>query len=186
MDTTPARAPSTDPRFPSEQNRIDFSRFTFESIKPRYIGREFLSQNCQPTIQMINHYHLDKLVDCTTTVNQDLCAQFYHNLEKVDDRTYTTRVGGTDIQFTPSLLRTNLEIRESECTFLCYPSRPLPFGAPYSHITLDDIYMHFFFEERPLGLTEFRSTLLRVQDYTMYRVLTACILPLSSRDVSKM
>ena len=151
IDPTSARAPSTDPRFPSEQHRIDFARFTFESIKSRYIGKEFLSQFCLPAIQMIDYYHLDKLVDCTTIVNQDLCAQFYHNLEKVDDSTYSTRVGGTDHQFTLSLLRTSLELRESQCTFLCYPSRDLPFGDPYSHITLDDIYMHFLGRRDPLA-----------------------------------
>ena len=135
---------------------------------------------------MIEHYQLDTLVYCTDAVNQELCAQFYHNLERVDDSTYSTRVAGADIQLTPTLLRTTLGLRPSECTFLCYPSRELPFGDPYSHITLDTIYTYFFGEERPLGLTEFRSVSLRIQDYVMYRVLTACILPISSRDVPKM
>lgn len=152
----------------------------------RYLSRSFFSKSCIPSVEVIQHYELDKLVYCRHSINIDLCVEFYNNLIRIDDLTYSTRVCGRDIILTPALLRDYLGLQHSSCSFVCFPPRELPFSDPYSHIILDTMYSYFFGEERTTTVSQFNSTRLRVQDYVLYRVIVKCILPLSTKDVAMM
>lgn len=61
-------------------------------------------------IEIIDYYILGNLVYYTHSINIDSCTEYYNNLVKIDDLTYTIRSRGWDIIYTPDLLRDHLEL----------------------------------------------------------------------------
>lgn len=82
-------------------------------MPPKYLNRQFFFDNYADTLEIITYYGLSQLVYYNQIVSLDLCTEFYNNLTKIDNITYTSRVASIDIIFTPDLIRNKLELHPS-------------------------------------------------------------------------
>lgn len=75
----------------------------------KYLGRKFFKNHYHGIVEINDYYGLGNLVYRIQSINLDYyCIEFYNNLVKIDDLTYTTRVGGQNIIITPNVLRDHL------------------------------------------------------------------------------
>lgn len=77
---------------------------TYIPMPSGYLNRKFFTDHYIDVLEIITYYDLYTLIYYNQAVNIDLCVKFYNNLARLDEFTYTSRVGGVDIIFTPDLV----------------------------------------------------------------------------------
>ncbi|KAG6507875.1 hypothetical protein ZIOFF_033228 [Zingiber officinale] len=138
-------------------------------------------------METVMYFGLDKLVRCTHTANLDLCRKFYNNLHPSTSigQAWVSRVGGVDIEFTPSVLQSFLGCRGSDSTFTCFPTIVEPFTDSFSHLSVEVIHQYYFNAPRAPLRRIFDSTLMSTHSNILYKIVIACILPIVIRGQAK-
>ena len=151
-----------------------------------------MDEFCPTVSEIIAYYKLDSLVYLERDINYDLVSEFYNNLHQTTDVSYKTKVAKQTLDFSFSAFFDYLDCRRcSGNVFSIYPDLPDPLPSPFD-VSSDSIYEYFFGHPRPGGQDEldvdfptFAALRLSAPDYILFKIVTNCLLPITSKPLSE-
>ena len=184
--------PASSGRFPNQQFEKSFKERTFKLLPCRSVDKKFMQESCPSILETIAYYKLDSLVFLERDINFDLVSEFYNNLHQTPDGSYRTRVAKQNVDLNIIDFFGYLGCRLCSGTvFSIYPVLPEPVPHPLN-VSSDSIYEYFFGHPRLDGLDEldddfptFAALRLSAPDYILFKVVTQCLLPITSKPLAE-
>lgn len=114
--------PSSVIQFPFEGLRRLFDTCIFQIIISHFLNASLFRMFASDVIQIIKHYHLDKVVYYTHTMNLNCCTEFYNNLRQTWDAYSIKLVLTRGTLSFPWIFKEFLGSLPYHSSFVCYPS----------------------------------------------------------------